>query len=133
MKKSTSKPTPQTIDEYIASFPKDIQEILQQVRATVHEAAPEAKEKISYQMPTFTLEGNLVHFAAFKNHIGFFPTPSGVASFQKELSAYKTSKGTIRFPLDEPVPFDLIRKIVLVRVKENLAKAAAKKKNAGRN
>jgi uncharacterized protein YdhG (YjbR/CyaY superfamily) len=129
MKKAITPTTPKNIDEYIASFPKDIQEILQQIRATIHETAPEAKETISYQMPTFTLEGNLVHFAAFKNHIGFFPTPSGVASFQKELSAFKTSKGTIQFPLDEPVPFDLIRKIVLFRVKENLAKAAAKKKS----
>lgn len=131
MKNSTkTKSIPTTIDEYIADFPDDIQKILQQVRMTIHEAAPDAKEKISYQMPTFYLEGNLVHFAAFKNHIGFFPTPSGVSSFQKELTAYKTSKGTIQFPLDEPIPFDLIRKIVLFRVKENLAKAKAKKKKS---
>jgi len=124
----TTKRTFTNIDEYITGFPKDIQEILQQVRAAIHEAAPEAKETISYQMPAFALEGVLVYFAAFKNHIGFFPTGSGVANFQKELTAYKTTKGTIRFPLDKPIPFDLIRKIVLFRVKESLAKAEAKRK-----
>jgi uncharacterized protein YdhG (YjbR/CyaY superfamily) len=124
----TTKRTFTNIDEYIADFPKDIQVILEQVRATIHKAAPDAKETISYQMPAFALEGILVYFAAFKNHIGFFPTASGIANFQKELSAYKTSKGTIQFPLDRPIPFDLIRKIVLFRVKENLAKAEAKRK-----
>jgi uncharacterized protein YdhG (YjbR/CyaY superfamily) len=124
----TTKSTYTNIDEYIASFPEEIQVILEQVRATIHEAAPDAKETISYQMPAFALEGILVYFAAFKNHIGFFPTASGVAHFEKELMKYKTSKGTIQFPLDRPIPFDLIRKIVLFRVKENLAKAEAKRK-----
>jgi uncharacterized protein YdhG (YjbR/CyaY superfamily) len=123
----TTKSTYTNIDEYIASFPEEIQVILEQVRATIHEAAPDAKETISYQMPAFALEGILVYFAAFKNHIGFFPTASGVAHFEKELMKYKTSKGTIQFPLDRPIPFDLIRKIVLFRVKENLAKAKRKK------
>lgn len=116
------------IDEYIAGFPGEIQEILQKIRATVHEAAPEAEETISYQMPAFRLGGVLVYFAAFKDHIGFFPTSSGVAHFEKELTKYNTSKGTIQFPLDEPVPVELIRKIVLFRAKENLAKVGAKKK-----
>jgi uncharacterized protein YdhG (YjbR/CyaY superfamily) len=123
----TTKRTFTNIDEYIADFPKDIQVILEQVRATIHKAAPDAKETISYQMPAFALEGILVYFAAFKNHIGFFPTASGVAHFEKELMKYKTSKGTIQFPLDRPIPFDLIRQIVVFRVKENLAKAKRKK------
>jgi uncharacterized protein YdhG (YjbR/CyaY superfamily) len=122
----TTKRTFTNIDEYIAGFPKEIQGMLQKIRATVHEAAPDAKETISYQMPAFALEGVLVYFAAFKDHVGFFPTASGVVNFQKELSAYKTSKGTIQFPLDKPVPVELIRKIVLFRVKENLAKAKKK-------
>ena len=109
-----------TIDEYIATFPESIQEILQEIRQTIKESAPQAQEAISYRIPTFKLNGNLVHFAAFKDHIGFFPTSSGVDAFQKELSGYETSKGTIRFPLDKPIPFDLIRKIVKFRVKENL-------------
>ena len=109
-----------TIDEYIATFPEYIQEILQKIRQAIKESAPQAQEAISYRIPTFKLNGNLVHFAAFKDHIGFFPTSSGVDAFQKELSGYETSKGTIRFPLDKPIPFDLIRKIVKFRVKENL-------------
>jgi uncharacterized protein YdhG (YjbR/CyaY superfamily) len=112
----------ETIDEYIATFPRDVQDILEEIRRTIQESAPNAKEAISYQMPTFKLNGNLVHFASFKNHIGFFPTPSGISRFKKELSHYETSKGTVRFPLNEPIPFDLIRKIVKYRVKENLAK-----------
>ncbi|WXG42250.1 MAG: DUF1801 domain-containing protein [Candidatus Freyarchaeum deiterrae] len=111
-----------TIDEYIAIFPKPIQDILQKLRQTIKESAPQAQEAISYRMPTFKLNGNLVHFAAFKNHIGFFPTSSGVAAFKKELSEYEISKGTIRFPLDKPIPFDLVRKIVKYRVNENLQK-----------
>nr|MDO8079560.1 DUF1801 domain-containing protein [Candidatus Freyarchaeota archaeon] len=111
-----------TINEYIATFPKQIQDILQKLRQTIKESAPQAQEAISYQMPTFKLNGNLVHFAAFKNHIGFFPTPSAVVAFKKELSEYETSKGTIRFPLDKPIPFDLVRKIVKYRVNENLQK-----------
>lgn len=124
-----AKPTPpKSIDEYIAGFPPDIQEILEKIRSTLKEAAPGAEETIKYQMPTFTLKGNLVHFAAFKNHIGFYPTPTGTEKFQKELSVYKGAKGSVRFPLDQPIPFDLIRKIARFRVKENLARAAAKEK-----
>ena len=115
-----------SIDEYIATFPEEIQKKLEEVRATIKTAAPEAKEKISYQIPTFTLYGNLVHFAAFKNHIGFFPTSSGVQSFKHELSQYETSKGTIKFPLDKPLPLDLISKITEYRVAENLKKAEVK-------
>lgn len=117
---------PRIIDEYIAGLPDDVQEKLQQIRMTIREAAPEAEEKISYQMPTFYLKGNLVHFAAFKQHIGFYPTPTGTERFQKELAAYKVSKGTIRFPLDKPIPFDLITEIVKFRVQENLDRAAAR-------
>jgi uncharacterized protein YdhG (YjbR/CyaY superfamily) len=119
---------PKNIDEYIAGFPENIQEILVKIRSTIRKAAPGAEEKISYQMPTFTLNGNLVHFAAFKEHIGFYPTPSGTKKFQKELSAYKGGKGSIRFPLDEPIPFALIEKIVRSRVKETLERAEAGKK-----
>ena len=124
----TTASAPQTIDEYIAGFPADIQEILQKIRKTIQEAAPEATEKISYQMPTFFLKGNLVHFAGFKEHIGFYPVPSGIEKFKKELSVYKQGKGSVQFPLDKPMPYDLITKIVKFRVKENLAAAASKKK-----
>lgn len=120
--------TPQTIDEYIAGFPADVQDVLQKIRRTIHEAAPEATEKISYQMPTFYLKGNLVHFAAFKEHIGFYPVPTGIEKFKKELSVYKQGKGSAQFPLDQPMPYELITKIVKFRVKENLAAAAAKGK-----
>ncbi|HEX9068589.1 MAG TPA: DUF1801 domain-containing protein [Ktedonobacterales bacterium] len=116
----------QTIDEYIATFPADIQALLQAVRATIREAAPEAKERISYQISTFTLHGNLVHFAAFKRHIGFYPTSSGTAAFHDELAPYVVSKGTVRFPLDQPLPMELIARIVRFRVTENLSRAAAK-------
>ena len=119
---------PKTIDEYIAGFPKDIQAILQRVRQTIREAAPDAEEKISYQMPAFTLKGNLVYFAGFKNHIGFYPIPSGIEEFKEELSVYEQGKGSVQFPLDKPIPYDLISRIVKFRVKENLAKAAAKGK-----
>lgn len=105
-----------TIDDYIATFSPDVQEILQAVRTTVQQAAPEATEAISYQMPTFKLEGNLVHFAAYKNHIGLYPTPQGVEAFREELSRYKGAKGSVQFPLDQPIPYDLIRRIVLFRV-----------------
>ncbi len=115
------------IDEYIAQFPEEVQVILEKIRATIRAAAPEAEETINYQMPTFKLYGNLVHFAAYKNHIGFYPAPSGIAAFQKELSAYKGAKGSVQFPLNQPVPYDLIRDITLFRVLENQAKAAAKK------
>jgi uncharacterized protein YdhG (YjbR/CyaY superfamily) len=115
-----------TIDEYIATFPEDIQKKLGEVRATIKSAAPEATEKISYQMPTFFLYGNLVHFAAFKNHIGLYPAPSGIEAFKHELSQYEGSKGTIKFPLDKPLPLDLISKITKYRVAENLKRAETK-------
>jgi uncharacterized protein YdhG (YjbR/CyaY superfamily) len=120
---------PKTIDEYIADFPPDVQDILQKIRATIRKAAPEAQEKISYQMPTFTLYGNLVHFAAFKNHIGFYPIPSGIEAFKEDLSPYKQGKGSVQFPLDQPIPYDLIARITAFRVRENLEKAKAKKKS----
>jgi uncharacterized protein YdhG (YjbR/CyaY superfamily) len=108
-----------TIDEYMAGLPEEIQVKLEQIRQSIKEAAPQATEAISYGMPAFKLNGVLVYFAAFKDHIGFFPTGSGVSHFQKELEPYHTSKGTIRFPLDKPIPLDLIKKIVKFRVKEN--------------
>jgi uncharacterized protein YdhG (YjbR/CyaY superfamily) len=112
-----------SIDEYIKSFPKNIQTILEKMRQTIREAAPEAVEAISYQMPTFKLNGkNLVHFAAFENHIGFYPVPSGIEAFKKELSPYKQGKGSVQFPLEKPIPYDLVEKIVKYRVKENLEK-----------
>jgi uncharacterized protein YdhG (YjbR/CyaY superfamily) len=119
---------PETIDEYIAGFPADIQVILQKIRKTIKDAAPDAQEVISYQMPTFKLHGNLVHFAAFKNHIGFYPVPSGIEKFKAELSVYKQGKGSVQFPLDQPIPYDLISRIVKFRVEENLKKAAGKQK-----
>lgn len=112
----------QTIDEYLEMFSGDLKEKLIQFRNVVKNSAPQATEAIKYRMPTFCLNGNLVHFAAFKNHIGFFPTPSGITPFKKELEGYVTSKGTIQFPKDKPLPLDLIRKIVEYRVKENLNK-----------
>ena len=112
-----------TIDEYIKTFPPDVQKILEKMRQTIRKAAPEAVEAISYQMPTFKLNGkNLVHFAAFKKHIGFYPIPSGIEAFKKELSPYVSGKGSAQFPLDQPIPYDLVKKIVIFRVKENLAK-----------
>ena len=116
------------IDEYIASFPKEIQEILKKIRITIRDAAPDAEETISYQIPTFILHGNLVHFAAFKKHIGFYPTPSGIEQFKHELSAYEGAKGSVKFLLDQPIPFELISRIVAFRVKENLETAAARRK-----
>lgn len=111
-----------TIDEYIRTFPVEVQAILEKMRQTIRKAAPEAVEAISYQMPTFKLNGNLVHFAAFKKHIGFYPTSSGIEAFKKELSPYKWAKGSVQFPLDKPIPFDLVQRIVVFRVKENLRK-----------
>jgi uncharacterized protein YdhG (YjbR/CyaY superfamily) len=115
-----------TIDEYIAGFPKDVQAKLEQVRATIKKAAPDAQETISYAIPTFTLNGNLVHFAAFKNHIGFYPAPTGSEAFRQELSVYKSGKGSVQFHLNQPMPLDLITKIVKFRVAENSAKAQKK-------
>ncbi len=125
---STENSAPQNIDEYIAGFPQEVQEKLEKIRGTIRAAAPEAKEKISYGMPAFTLNGNLVYFAAFKSHIGFYPIPSGIEKFEEELSIYKQGKGSVQFPLDEPIPYDLITRIVEFRVQENLKKAEAKKK-----
>jgi uncharacterized protein YdhG (YjbR/CyaY superfamily) len=126
-----NKTTPHNIDEYIEGFPSDVRQILQELRQTIKKTAPNAEEKISYQMPSFFLNGVLVYFAAYKNHIGFYPTPSGIANFKEELSAYKNSKGAVQFPMDKPLPIELITRIVKFRVKENLEKTAAKKK--GRN
>jgi uncharacterized protein YdhG (YjbR/CyaY superfamily) len=111
-----------SIDEYIRSFPKEIQKLLSEVRAVIKAAAPQATEKISYQIPTFYLNGNLVHFAAFKNHIGFYPTSSGISVFKDELKEYKSAKGSVQFPLHKPMPIDLIKRIVQYRVKENSQK-----------
>jgi uncharacterized protein YdhG (YjbR/CyaY superfamily)/ribosomal protein S18 acetylase RimI-like enzyme len=124
----TAKETRMGIDEYIAGFPKDVQEILAKIRETVRKAAPDAEEAIKYQIPTFILKGNLVHFAAFEKHIGFYPTPTGIEKFKEELSAYKSAKGSVQFPLDKPIPFDLISRIVKFRVKESLEKTKAKEK-----
>ncbi len=118
----TSEGQPETIDEYIGSCPEGVRDKLRTLRQVIKEEAPEAGETIKYRMPTFVLNGNLVHFAAFKNHIGFYPTPSPMEEFREELSGYKTSKGAIQFPIDEPLPLSLIRRIVRSRVKENLGK-----------
>ena len=124
----TKQTPPKTIDDYIASFPAEVQEILEKIRSTIRKAAPDAEETINYGIPTFTLNGNLVHFAGFKNHVGFYPTPSGIEKFKEELSAYEGAKGSVQFPLDKRMPFGLISKIVKFRVKENLERAAAKGK-----
>jgi len=108
-----------TIDEYIGPFPKHIQKKLEAIRKLVAKLAPNAQEKISYQMPTFYLNGNLVHFAGFKNHIGFYPTPHGISEFQKELSKHKNGKGSVQFPLDEPLPMKLIERMVKYRIQKN--------------
>jgi len=111
-----------SIDDYISGFPVEVQYLLQQVRLKIKELAPRAEEAISYGIPTFKLNGNLVHFAAFKNHIGLYPTPSGLEEFEKELSPYKQGKGSVQFPLDKPLPLDLIGKIVAYRVRKNTEK-----------
>ncbi len=112
-----------SVDEYIAVFPKEIRNILEELRATIRASAPDAEEKISYQMPAFALKGILVYFAAFKNHIGFYPTSSAIRAFKRELSIYEGGKGTVRFPIDKPLPHELISKIVKFRVAENLKNA----------
>ncbi len=122
------KNPPKDIDQYISSFPEDVQVRLQSLRHTIQKAAPKAEEKISYGLPTFTLNGNLVHFGGFKNHIGFYPAPSGITSFQKELAAYESGKGSVKFPLDKPLPLTLVTKIVKCRVKENMEKWKTHKK-----
>ena len=110
----------ETVDDYISQFPKDIQKILENLRKLIKNTAPESKEMINYGIPTYKLNGNLVHFAGFKNHIGFYPTPTGIEKFKDKLSDYKLSKGTIQFPINNPLPLDLIREIVIFRVNENL-------------
>jgi uncharacterized protein YdhG (YjbR/CyaY superfamily) len=117
---------PNTIDAYIAGFSEDVQDTLQKIRNIIKEAAPEAEEAIKYQIPTFVLNGNLVHFAAFEKHIGLYPTPSGIEQFKDALSVYKNAKGSVQFPLDSAIPYALIKKIVKFRVKENREKAASK-------
>lgn len=122
----SNKAVATTIDEYIAMFAEDVQAVLQEIRATIKAAAPDAVEKISYQMPTFAQNGNLVHFGAFKHHIGFYPVPTGIEAFEAELAVYKQGKGSVQFPLNQLMPLDLISRIVQFRVQENLAKAQAK-------
>jgi len=124
----TGRTAPKTIDEYIASFPIDVQKILEEIRMTIRKAAPDAEEAIKYQIPTFILKGNLIHFAAYKKHIGLYPAPRGIEQFKTALFAYEAGKGTLRFPLDKPVPFGLISRIVKFRVKKNLETAKAKGK-----
>lgn len=126
MTNKTAKPT--DINSYISGFPEAIQAKLQQIREAIQAAAPDAVEAISYQIPTFKLYGNLVHFAAYNKHIGFYPSSSGIENFKEPLAKYHTSRGTVQFPLDEPIPFKLIDEIVRFRVKENLAIAASKEK-----
>ena len=121
--------SPKSIDEYIAGFPRDVQRVLNQIRTTIKKAAPEAEEAIKYRIPTFVLNGNLVHFAAFKNHIGFYPTPSGIEAFSDELSRYQGAKGSVQFPINEPMPLSLISKIVKFRVREARAGSAGKREN----
>lgn len=109
----------ETIDQYIKQFPPAVQEKLEKLRRVIKDAAPDSTERISYQMPTFYLQGNLVHFAAFKQHIGFYPAPSGIERFKEELAGYKSSKGAVQFPIDEPLPYELISRIVIFRADEN--------------
>jgi len=125
---ATDRVTPQSIDEYIAAFSPEVQVILERIRLAIAKAAPAAQQTISYRIPTFTLSGALVYFAAFKKHIGFYPPVRGDAGLQKALAPYAGEKGNLRFPLDQPIPYGLIERIVRLRVKQNLAKAAAKSK-----
>jgi uncharacterized protein YdhG (YjbR/CyaY superfamily) len=125
---ATNRTKPATISAYIALFSPEVQEILEKIRATIHRGAPAAEETISYGIPAFTLNGILVYFAAFKKHIGFYPPVSGDANLVKALSPYAGEKGNLRFPLDQPIPYGLISRIVKLRVKQNLAKARAKRK-----
>jgi uncharacterized protein YdhG (YjbR/CyaY superfamily) len=120
--------TPKTIDDYIAGFPPDVRVILQKLRATIRKAAPGADDVIKYRLPTLVLNGNLVHFGAFKQHIGFYATPTGNKKFREELSAYQGAKGSVQFPLDKPIPYGLVSKMVKFRVKENLERSMAKRK-----
>ncbi|HZQ10589.1 MAG TPA: DUF1801 domain-containing protein [Anaerolineae bacterium] len=125
----SSQSSPKTIDEYIAGFPSDVQDILQKVRLTIRQAAPDAEETISYKIPTFTLNGKyLIYFAAYKKHIALYPAPTGIEKFKQALTAYGGGKGTLKFPLDKPIPYSLITRIVKFRAKENLGRAKAKAK-----
>jgi len=124
----TDQTAPKNIDQYIAGFPKPVQERLQKIRLTIRKAAPNAEETIKYQIPTFTLQGNLLSFAAYKTHIGFYPAPAGNAKFQKQLAAYRAAKSSVRFPLNKPIPFDLLSQMVKFRVKEHLESVATKGK-----
>jgi uncharacterized protein YdhG (YjbR/CyaY superfamily) len=127
MDMSTSRGRFETIDEYIAMFPPAVKDILVEVREAIRDSAPTAQETIAYGIPTFKLNGNLVHFAAFKSHVGFYPGgPSAIEAFKKELSQYKQSKGTIQFPLDKPIPLELVKRIVKFRVRENESKSKKK-------
>ena len=129
----TPKTKPSNIDEYMAGLPENIQKILEELRSTIRKAAPTAEETINYGIPTFTLNGNLVHFAAFKNHIGFYPAPSGIEAFKKELSVYDGAKGSVQFPVKDKLPMALITKIVKFRVKENIERAKEKTKSKKNN
>ena len=123
----TKQTGPANIDKYIADFPRDVREVLQKIRMTIKRAAPKAEETISYKMPTFNLHGQyLIYFAAYKKHIGLYPVPSGDAEFNKEVSKYQSGKGTLQFPLDQPIPYKLITKIVKARAKENAVKGEKK-------
>lgn len=121
--RTTTGGSPASIDEYIAGFPPEVQAHLQEIRAAIKRVAPDAQEALKYRIPTFVLDENLVHFAAFRNHIGFYPTPSGIEAFRDELSSYSGAKGSVRFPIDQPVPLELIERIVAFRRAEVLAKA----------
>ncbi len=125
MKTNQKKPT--TIDEYIADFPRDVRPLLEKVRAAIRKAAPDAEEAIKYMMPTFVLKGNLIHFAGYNHHIGIYPGPRPIEQFKDELSKYETSKGTVRLPLDKPIPVGLISKITKFCVKRNLERAVSRK------
>lgn len=116
------------IDQYISTFPPETQKLLNQMREAIRSVAPEAEEVIKYAMPTYVLDGNLVHFAAYKNHIGFYPAPSGLQAFHNEIAHYKNSKGAVQFPLDQPLPLELVKKIVIFRIEENREKAKSKYK-----
>jgi uncharacterized protein YdhG (YjbR/CyaY superfamily) len=126
---SKSIDRPESLDDYIRGFPPNVRVLLKKMRTTIRAAAPNAAEKISYQMPTFYLNGNLVHFAAHPKHIGFYPTPSGIAAFQEELRPYKSAKGSVQFPMDKPLPLELIRKIVEFRVQENSTKSRTRRRS----
>lgn len=127
MKNTSSTTNPENISDYISNFPAQIQVMLEDLRKTIRETAPEAEETINYGIPTFTLNGNLVHFAAYKKHIGFYPAPSGIEAFQSELSGYQMAKGSVQFPIDQPLPLELIRRIVAFRRQENLSKEKKRK------